>query len=82
MTVDLRVEPGTQLFLLLGEFTPNPNRRDEIIRAVAVYRQPIGGRVWVRGHTCTGVCPYANAGWCWEGRVSVAAIRANLAGQR
>lgn len=67
------VPAGTLLHLLAAEFRPNPTARDESVWAVAVYNQPIGGMVWMRGHTC-GPTQDCAAGWCFEAQVSVAAV--------
>ncbi|MEV0214314.1 hypothetical protein [Micromonospora sp. NPDC050695] len=83
MIGDLNVPAGQLLHLLAHEIRPNPTHRDELVRAVAVYRAEIGGMVWMRGHVCGGdVVPDCAAGWCFEAQVSVDAIRANLAGAR
>jgi hypothetical protein len=85
MTVDLDVPAGARLFLLAGEWYPAPDRpadRDEIVTVVAVYRQVIAGRVWVRGHVCRSPEPDCRTGACFEHQVAVAAIRANLDGSR
>ncbi|MER7331716.1 MULTISPECIES: hypothetical protein [unclassified Micromonospora] len=82
MTVDLNVPAGTRLHLLGGEIHPNPTGRDELVWTVAVFTQAVAGMVWVRGHVCGGPEPDCAAGWCFEARVAVHAIRANLAGAR
>lgn len=81
MIVELDVPRGTPLFLLANEIDPNPTSRDELVRAVAVYRDATGGMVLMHGHTCHGDQECAK-GWCFEARVSVSAIRANLEGAR
>lgn len=86
MKVDLDVEPGRELYLLAGEWFPEPGEpaaRDARVFAVGVYQQEIAGMVWVRGHVCTasGV-PECGTGACFEHQVITAAIRANLAGAR
>lgn len=81
MTVDLDVTAGTPLWLRAWEVNPNPTGRDMLVWTVAVYRQAVGGRVWVRGHAC-GAEPDCGRGYCFEAQVAVDAIRANLAGAR
>lgn len=76
------VAPGTRLFLLAGEIRPNPTGRDELVWTVAVYRQAIGGMVWMRGHVCRWPEPDCGTGYCWEAQVAVSGIRANLEGVR
>lgn len=85
MTVDLDVPAGTRLHLLAGEWFPEPGRpseRDELVSVVAVYREEIGGRVWVKGHACRWPDPDCGGGACFEHQVLTSAIRANLAGAR
>lgn len=85
MTVDLHVPPGTCLALKAGEWFPQPGQpadRDELVTVVAVYRQEIGGRVWVRGHVCRRPDPDCGTGACFEHQVLTSAIRANLDGAR
>lgn len=82
MTVDLDVPDGTRLHLLAAEWRPNPTGRDELVWTVGVYRQAVGGMVWVRGHVCRGPEPDCGSGWCFEAQVLVAAVRANLDGAR
>ncbi|MCG5464249.1 hypothetical protein MED01_002414 [Micromonospora sp. MED01] len=70
---DMDVPAGTLLHLRADEIRPNPTRRDEAVWAVAVYNQPIGGMVWMRGHTC-GPAQDCAAAWCFEAQVLVAAV--------
>lgn len=81
MIVDLDVPRGRELVLFAGEITPNPTRWSGIVWAVAVYRDAADGMVALQAHTCSadGECA---RGWCFEARVTVDAIRANLAGAR
>ncbi|MBQ0900979.1 hypothetical protein [Micromonospora sp. U21] len=81
MIVELDVPRGTRLLLLDIEIQPNPTARDELVWAVAVYRDATDGMVLVHGHVCgaEGECA---RGWCFEAKVLVAAIRANLDGAR
>lgn len=81
MTVDLDVPERTPLRLRAWDINPNPTGRDGlVVWTVAVYRQAVGGKVWVRGHVCAGPDPDCGRGYCFEAQVSVDAIRANLAG--
>lgn len=80
--VDLDVPPGTPLLLHSNEVRPEPADGSVLVRVVAVYRQAIGGYVWVRAHACTEPESDCGSGWCWEAQVLVEAIRANLAGTR
>ncbi|QKW15400.1 hypothetical protein [Verrucosispora sp. NA02020] len=85
MTVDLTVPDGTRLRLRAGEWgTPRQASTDQdvVVWTVAVYRQEIGGTVWVRGHTCSWPDPDCAAGWCFEAPVALAAIRQNVEGKR
>lgn len=78
MIVDLDVPRGTSLFLPAAAIDPNPTHRDELVSTVAVYRDATAGMVLLQGHTCPR--QECRKGWCFEARVSVAAIRANLDG--
>ncbi|MGC4805538.1 hypothetical protein [Micromonospora sp. DT233] len=78
----LDVPAGTRLQLFAAEWRPNPCGIDQLVWTVAVFHEPVGGYLWVRGHGCALGQPDCAAGWCWEGQVLVAAIRANLAGTR
>ncbi|MEU7845135.1 hypothetical protein AB0B39_29695 [Micromonospora sp. NPDC049114] len=82
MTDSLHVPVGTLLHLLAWEITPNPTNRDELVWTVVVDHQPVGGMVRLRGHTCAGLVPDCAGGWCFDARISVAAIRANMSGAR
>ncbi len=81
MIPELDVPRGTVLVLLAHEIDPNPTGCDELVRSVAVYRGSSDGMVQLQGHTCRGDQECAK-GWCFEARVSVAGIRANLDGAR
>ncbi|MFC3500046.1 hypothetical protein ACFOOK_03550 [Micromonospora krabiensis] len=81
------VPEGTRLYLRAGEWragqgTPAAGYLD--LRVLRVYGNPIGGRVWVRGHHIECVWPDGDctAPWCVEAQVSVAAIRANVDGKQ
>ncbi|MFG1841652.1 hypothetical protein ACGFH8_24885 [Micromonospora sp. NPDC049175] len=80
------VPAGTKLFLLAGEWFPEPTapaRRDEMVTVVATCPDEISGRVWVQGHACVRHDPPdCGTGSCFEHQVLASAIRANLAGQR
>lgn len=88
MTADLPdVPPGTRLHLRAGEWQAQSEAIAGTyldVRVVRVYDAPVGGMVWVRGHLLECAWPDADctAPWCVEARVSVAAIRDNLAGAR
>jgi hypothetical protein len=82
MTDSLHVPAGTPLHLVAWEISPNPTNRDELVWVVIVDPHQVGGMVWMRGHTCAGPAPDCASGWCFEARVSVAAIRANIDGAR
>ncbi|MEU8171001.1 hypothetical protein AB0B97_31330 [Micromonospora sp. NPDC049004] len=82
MTDSLHVPVGTLLHLLAWEIAPNPTNRDELVWTVVVDHQPVGGMVRLRGHTCAGLVPDGAGGWCFDARISVAAIRANMSGAR
>ncbi|MFC5924393.1 hypothetical protein [Micromonospora vulcania] len=79
--IELDVPRGTRLLLLANEIRPNPTARDELVWAVAVYPGVSGGMVLMHGHLCSAEGDCAR-GWCFEARVLVAAIRANLNGAR
>ncbi|PZG17818.1 hypothetical protein C1I95_14810 [Micromonospora craterilacus] len=81
---DLDVPPGTRLFLLAGEWRPEPGKpasRDTLVSVVAV-RQPSRGLVLIHGHACNPHNPDCGRHHCWEAHVVVAAITANLVGAR
>ncbi|MGS2615119.1 hypothetical protein ACVCAH_11430 [Micromonospora sp. LZ34] len=85
MRTDLEVPAGTRLLLLAGEWFPAPGQAatvDQLVTTVAVYREVIGGLVWVRGHVCSHPNPDCGTAACFEHQVAVSAIRANLAGAR
>lgn len=82
MTVDLDVPEGTRLHLRAWEVNPNRTGRDVEVWTVAVYRQAVAGKVWLRGHVCTAPDPDCGAAFCFEAQVAVAGIRDNLAGAR
>ncbi|MFI5925276.1 hypothetical protein ACIA3K_04765 [Micromonospora sp. NPDC051543] len=82
MNESFQVPAGTLLHLLAWEISPNPTNRDELVWTVVVDNQPVGGMVRLRGHTCAGPVPDCAGGWCFDARISVAAIRANMSGAR
>ncbi len=81
MIVEADVPRGTRLVFLANEIQPNPTGRDEVVWSVAVYRDAVDGWAQLQGHVCgpEGECA---AGWCFEARVLVSAIRANVDGAR
>ncbi|MER7166735.1 hypothetical protein ABT336_11820 [Micromonospora sp. NPDC000207] len=78
MTHDVDVPAGTVLRLAAGEWWQQPRTQTTTgltVTVVAVYRQVVGGRVWMQGHTCAaGECGGA---WCFEGQVAVVAVQRN-----
>ncbi|WP_328382459.1 hypothetical protein OHQ88_07440 [Micromonospora zamorensis] len=84
--VDVEALAGTKLFLLAGEWFREPGvpaRRDEVVIVVAIHRETVSGRVWVKGHVCRlQDAPDCGTGSCFEHQVLATAISRNLAGQR
>jgi len=72
---ELDVPRGTRLRLNADESVPNPTGRNEVVWSVALYRDTTTGMAQLQGHVCgpDGDCA---AGWCFEARVPVDAIRA------
>lgn len=81
MIAEADVPRGTCLRLPAESIRPNPTGCDEVVWSVAVYRDAGAGWAKLHGHVCgpDGDCA---AGWCFEARVKVSAIRANLDGAR
>ncbi|MEV5211308.1 hypothetical protein AB0K35_27930 [Micromonospora sp. NPDC053740] len=81
MIAEADVPRGTCLRLPAAAIDPNPTGRDEVVWAVAVYRDAAAGWAQLQAHACgpDGDCA---AGWCFEARVLVSAIRANVDGAR
>lgn len=85
MRIDLDVPAGTIMLFGPNEWYPRPGvaaQDDVLVSAVAVYREAIGGLVLAHGHVCNLRHPDCGGRYCWEAQVSVAAVRAIVAGAR
>ncbi|GGM27377.1 hypothetical protein GCM10011608_10160 [Micromonospora sonchi] len=81
MRIDLRVPAGTVLMLRRGEwYTPggDPATEDVLINVVAVGQEMSAGLVSAHGHDCNHHRPDCGRDHCWEGRVLVSAVRAEM----